>query len=70
MMDDKNAMKFLTDMGILSDNEIQMRRNAFIEKYNTCREIEFDALNQMVFQFVLPSAFEYKTQISDIHSRV
>ena len=66
MMDDTNAMKFLTEMGILSDNEIQMRRNAFIEKYNTCREIEFDALNQMVFQFVLPSAFEYKTKLATL----
>ena len=59
-------MKFLTDMDVLSENEILMRRNAFIEKYNTCREIEFDALNQMVFQYVLPSAFEYKTKLATL----
>lgn len=66
VLDDAKAMKFLSDLGILSENEIATRRNAFIERYVNCREIEFDALNQMVFQQVLPSAFEYKTKLATL----
>ena len=64
VLNDKKAMKFITEMGVLSEGEIDTRKNAFVEKYNTCREIEFDSINQMVFQHVLPSAFEYKTKLA------
>jgi len=66
VLNDKSAMKFISDLGILSEGEIETRRNAFVEKYITCREIEFNSLNQMVFQHVLPSAFEYKTKLATL----
>ena len=66
VLDKKESMAFLTKMGVLSEIEIKMRRNAFIERYITCREIEFDTLSQMVFQHVLPSAFAYKTKLATL----
>ena len=40
-----------------------MRYNAFLEKYITCRQIEFDSLIHLVNQHVMPSAIEYKNQL-------
>jgi glutamine synthetase len=63
LLKDSSKTKFLSDLKILNSDEIQMRYHAFLEKYITCRQIEFDSLIQLVNQHVLPSAIEYKNQL-------
>ena len=63
LLKDSSKTKFLSDLKILNPDEIQMRYNAFLEKYITCRQIEFDSLIHLVNQHVLPSAIEYKNQL-------
>ena len=50
-------------MNVLNESEIEMRHNAFLEKYNTCRRIEFESLKQLVYQYVIPSAITYKQEL-------
>ena len=63
---DKDEIKFLIDLGIFKESELELRFNALIEKYITSREIEFNALLDLVAQYVIPSAFEYKTSLLNI----
>ena len=53
----------MSELGILNEVEIEMRHNAFLEKYVTCRCIEFNSLSQIVNQHVIPSAVNYKKSL-------
>lgn len=63
LLGDKDKTSFLSDLGILSPSEIDMRYNAFLEKYNTCRCIEFNSLKQLVNQHVIPAGLSYKKDL-------
>jgi glutamine synthetase len=63
VLKDKKRTSFLSELGILNELELKMRHNAFLEKYITCRSIEFSSLNQIVYQHVIPSAINYKKSL-------
>jgi glutamine synthetase len=61
---DKKAYQFLIDQGVLNTREIETIYNVMIDKYNLSRLIEFETLETMVFQQILPAAFTYKEQLT------
>lgn len=65
-MTDKNAYSFLVRNGIFHESEIETRYNILLERYIKIREIEFETMIDMIHQFVIPSALEYKTMLTKI----
>ena len=63
ILNDSSRTAFLSELKILNVDELKMRYNAFLEKYVTCRQIEFNSLTQIISQHVIPSALEYKKQL-------
>ena len=47
-MGDEKAVKFLTDMGVLSPPEIESRHHVAVERYVKTWEIELNAMIDMV----------------------
>ncbi|MBT6325640.1 MAG: glutamine synthetase type III [Bdellovibrionales bacterium] len=66
VLGNKKEVSFLEDMGIYSSIELEMRQNVLVERYNTCREIEFETLLGLVFEHVIPSAINYKEVLSTL----
>lgn len=63
LLKDKNATNFLVSQKIYTQDELTMRHNVLIERYNTQRIIEFNTLISMINQYVLPSAVRYKLEL-------
>lgn len=61
VINDSNANKFLTDIGIYSESELKMRYNVRVERYVKQREIEFSTLINIIHKDILPAAIEYKS---------
>jgi glutamine synthetase len=62
--------RFLMDSGVFRESEITTRNNVMIERYIKCREIEFRTLKSLVMKDVIPSALNYKTQLSTTISKL
>lgn len=63
---DKEQMAFLIETGVMSANELEMRYNVLLERYITLREIEFNALIDLINQNVIPSAINYKVTLGTV----
>ena len=63
ILQDKNASKFMVDMGVFNFKELEMRFNVMLEHYNLHRQIEIRTLLDMVRQYVLPAAINYKGKL-------
>ena len=50
-------------MGDYKAEELETRYNVLIEKYVLAREIEFRTQMEMINQYVVPSALEYKSEL-------
>lgn len=61
----KDRISFLTEMGVFKSEELETRYNVLLEKYVLAREIEFLTQVDLVNQYVLPSAIQYKKQLMD-----
>lgn len=66
VMADNKQMSFLTEAGVMSSNELDMRYNVLLERYITLREIEFSALTDLINQNVIPAAIEYKLKLGTV----
>lgn len=66
VMADKKQMAFLTETGVMSANELDMRYNVLLERYITLREIEFSALIDLINQNVIPSAIDFKLKLGTV----
>lgn len=65
---DAKQMNFLSEQGIMTTDELTMRYNVLIERYNTLREIEFSSLIDLVNQNVVPAAITYKQTLGNVIS--
>jgi glutamine synthetase len=63
---DKTNTSFLVEMGIFGSEEVETRYNVLLERFIKIRSIEFETLNDMIHQFVIPSALEYKKLLSKL----
>ncbi len=63
---DTKQMAFLSEQGIMSSPELEMRYNVLLERYITLREIEFTTLQDMIQQNVLPCAIDYKLKLGQV----
>ena len=61
---DEKATNFLTSQEIYSKDELVMRHNVLVERYNTTRHIEFNTMISMINQYVFPSVVKYKNELS------
>lgn len=66
VLNDINETKFLDQLGIYRKSELFTIYNVLLERYCTCREIEFTTLIDMVNQQVVPASLSYKKQLSDV----
>ena len=66
VMADKKQMAFLTETGVMSANELDMRYKVLLERYITLREIEFSALIDLINQNVIPSAIDFKLKLGTV----
>jgi glutamine synthetase len=57
---EKENTDFLVRLNIFGREEVETRYNVLLERYIKIRSIEFETLNDMIHQFVIPSALEYK----------
>ncbi len=60
---DEKGSKFLINQKIFRPNELKIRYNIHIERYNTIREIEFNTFTSMINHFVIPAAIDYKIKL-------
>jgi glutamine synthetase len=56
---------FLTDLGIYSKSELEMRYNVRVERYCLHRIIEFRTLISMIHKDILPATIEYKALLAN-----
>jgi glutamine synthetase len=63
---DPKAVQFLYDFNIFSELEVNSRYNVLIEQYCTQREIEFKTLANLIDQYVIPSAVNYKDKLLSV----
>ncbi|OUR99906.1 hypothetical protein A9Q84_02430 [Halobacteriovorax marinus] len=63
---DTEQTRYLSEKGIFKKQELEMRFNVLIERYNTLREIEFSTLLGLVKKNVLPAAFEFKKNLAEV----
>lgn len=66
VLTDKTNTNFLVEMGIFGAEEVDTRYNVLLERYIKIRAIEFETLTDMIHQFVIPSALEYKKLLAQI----
>lgn len=66
---DKKHYSFLTEEGILTQNEIEMRYNIFNERYYQQALIELTTLLKMINQNVIPNVLEYKDHLLTVASK-
>lgn len=65
LTEDSNS-SFLVNLGIFKHDEVITRYNVLLERYIKIREIEFETMIDMIHQFVIPSALEYKTLLTKL----
>ena len=65
-MTNKEDYSFLVRNGIFLESEIETRYNILLERYIKIREIEFETMIDMIHQFVIPSALEYKSVLANL----
>ena len=63
---EKANSKFLVDLEIYKEDEVVTRYNVLLERYIKIREIEFETFIDMIHQFVIPSALDYKNLLSKL----
>lgn len=63
---DSKQIGFLSEQGVMSANELEMRHNVLLERYITLREIEFNALEDLINQNVIPSVIDFKLKLSQV----
>jgi glutamine synthetase len=66
VLTDMENSKFLVDQGIYKTDEVATRYNVLLERYIKIREIEFETMIDMIHQFVIPSALEYKKLLAKL----
>ncbi len=66
VFEDKEAMKFLVSQGVYKETELETRYNVLIERYNTLREIEFSALEDLIHRHVVPAVLRYKKEVATV----
>jgi glutamine synthetase len=66
VLTDKANSDFLVKLGIYKAEEIETRYNVLLERYIKIREIEFETMMDMIHQFVIPSALEYKKLLAKL----
>jgi glutamine synthetase len=64
LLKDEKATNFLTTQKIFSKDELVMRHNVLVERYNTVRHIEFNTMVSMINQYVFPAVVKYKNELS------
>lgn len=62
---DSKANTFLTDLGIYTPTELEMRFNVRVERYCLQRIIEFKTLVNMIYKDIIPATIEYKGIIAN-----
>jgi glutamine synthetase len=65
LLDDEQT-KYLVEKQIFKKNELEMRYNVLVERYNTLREIEFTTLTGLVEKNVIPCAMDYKKKLGEV----
>jgi glutamine synthetase len=63
---DAKAMNFLSKPGIIKQDELETRYHVLVERYNKHRIIEFRCLVDLVGQYVIPAAVDYKLKLSEL----
>lgn len=63
VLNQKERISFLIEMGVFKAEELETRHNVLMEKYVLAREIEYRTQTEMVNQFVIPSALNYKKDL-------
>ena len=66
VLTEKANTNFLVKLGIFQEGEVDTRYNVLLERYIKIRTIEFETLVDMIHQFVIPSAVEYKTTLAGL----
>ncbi|MCK5071900.1 MAG: glutamine synthetase III [Bacteriovoracaceae bacterium] len=66
VLTDGQKTSFLVETGVFSRKELETRYNVLVERYNTCRLIEFKTMVSMIDQYVIPSGIQYKKGLLDI----
>ncbi len=64
----KENHQHLIDLGIYRNRELESLYNVSLEKYNTCREIEFRTQKKMIDRIVKASAFQFKKDLTTLIS--
>jgi glutamine synthetase len=63
---DKKNSAFLENLKIFTSEEVETRYNVLLERYIKIREIEFETMIDMIHQFVIPAALDYKNMLANI----
>jgi glutamine synthetase len=66
VLTDKANTDFLVKLGIYGEGEVETRYNVLLERYIKIRSIECETLVDMIHQFVIPSALEYKKLLATL----
>jgi glutamine synthetase len=66
VLSDLSTSQFLVNLEIFKPEEVATRYNVLLERYIKIREIEFETLIDMIHQFVIPSALEYKKLLAKL----
>ncbi len=62
----KENHEHLIKLGIYREREFESLYNVNLEKFNTCREIEFRTQSKMVDRFVKAAAFRFKSELASL----
>lgn len=58
--------KFLVEQGVFSYDELKLRHNVLVERYNKHRSVEFETLLASIYQGIIPCALEYKEELQTL----
>ncbi len=67
VLKDEVKTKFLTDSKIYRSSELKTRYNVLLERYINHREIEFQVLEEMITQHIIPATITYKRELSKVY---
>jgi len=66
VLTDTESTAFLEKMNIFSKDEVMTRYNVLLERYIKIRSIELETMTDMIHQYVIPAALDYKTLLGKI----
>lgn len=66
VLTDEDLIKDLSELGVMSKEEILARYNVKLERYNKIRMIEIDVLEELVSTHIYPAALAHQTAIAEM----